>query len=76
MCPKDVFRLNTTVTTFLTIFYQKKDSYHLNMLIVICHQSTFFMKEMFLGLKKHVFFSKKVIFYHKSLFYQMSMRIY
>ena len=26
---KDVFRLNTTVTTFLTIFYQKKDFHHL-----------------------------------------------
>ena len=26
---KGMFRLNTTVTTFLTIFYQKKDFHHL-----------------------------------------------
>ena len=29
---KDVFRLNTTVTTFLTIFYQKRDFPHLKQL--------------------------------------------
>ena len=37
----------------------------------------FFVEKMFLGLeKKHFFLAKKSEFYHKSLLYQMIMRIY
>ena len=35
-----------------------------------------FHEQMFLGLKKRIFFDNKVIFYYKSLLYQMIMRIY
>ena len=74
---KDVFRLNTTVTTFLTIFTKK------GMFTIWCNyvDSNVSLKYVFhekngSRSEKTCFLAKKVMFCHKSLLYQMIMRIY
>ena len=57
---KDMFRLNTTVTTFLTIVYQKR-IFTIWSKYVDSNMSLkyVFHEKMSLGLKKHVFCLKK-----------------
>ena len=74
---KDVFRLNTTVTTFWPFFTKKRifniwSNYNdSNMsLKYVFHEKNVFRSE------KTLFLAKSMISYHKSLLYQMIMRIY